>query len=169
MRRVVALSAPQDGGGSVRRGRLAAGLSSIARVRHPSASGRPRWRSLIVVAAVVWALLAVGAHGALPEEHHGAHAHPLLSSLDHEFVVDVGHAHLVDGSTLSHHPEQFATAVLPQRPTTALIALALVVAAVAFTGVLSYLVASPGRGPPPRLALVLTGQARLTRFCLARR
>ncbi|EUA44212.1 hypothetical protein I552_3984 [Mycobacterium xenopi 3993] len=59
MRRVVALSAPQDGGGSVRRGRLAAGLSSIARVRHPSASGRPRWRSLIVVAAVVWALLAV--------------------------------------------------------------------------------------------------------------
>ena len=127
-------------------------------------------RSVFVVAAVMWGLVAVGAHGGLlSEHHHAAHpAHSLLTSVGAEFAVDVGHTHLADGSGSSHHPEHFASAVLP-RSATALAALGVVVAVLAVIGVLGGCVVSAGRGPPSGLALVITGRDRLTRFCLARR
>lgn len=134
-------------------------------------TSRPWLRSMIVVAAVVWALVAVGAHGALMSaEHHSAHAaHPLLTSLGAEFAVNVDHAHLVGGSAASHHPEQFASAVLPNLPALSLAALGVVVAVLALAAMPDGLVLPAGRGPPGGLALVVTGRDRLTRFCLARR
>ncbi|KPN48133.1 hypothetical protein AN933_23680 [Mycobacterium intracellulare subsp. chimaera] len=120
----------------------------------------------------MWALVAVGAHGALASgEHHDSHAgHALLASLGAELVVGVDHAHVVDGSAHSHHPEQFATAVLPQRAVTGLAALVVVAAiVVAVFGVLGAVVVPAGRGPPGGLAGVVGGRDLLTRFCLARR
>ncbi len=157
----------------MRAGFASLGVSStrgrIARSRNTSVG--PWLRSIFVVAAVVWGLVAVGAHAGLASgDHHAVHPpHALLTAVGAEFAVDVGHAHLVDGSGSSHHPEQFASAVLP-RSATALAGLALVVAVVATVmGVLAGVAVSAGRGPPFGLASVVTGRDRLTRFCLARR
>lgn len=143
----------------------------MTRCMPPSTDTRRLWiRSTIVAAALMWALVAVGAHGAVSSaERHAAHpAHPLLTSLGAEFAVNVEHAHLIDASPQSHHPEQFAAAVLPRSDTT-LVALGVVAAMLATTGVLGGIVVAAGRGPPCGLAPVITGRDRLTRFCLARR
>lgn len=151
--------------------RLASNAPDVALLK-PADRRNRRWLvSVVVVGAVVWALAAVGAHGWLLSTHHrGFHpSHPLLSSLGAEFAVNADHAHVVDGSTHSHHPEVFASAVLPQRAATALVALAVVVAALAVAGLLGTMVVPAGRGPPGAPARVVTGQHLLTRLCLARR
>lgn len=167
--------AKRPAGGSTLAGGQLARATAFALIR-PTDRGRPRWSGpLIVVAALVWALVGVGAHGGLlSAERHAVHAvhavhagHPLLASWGAEFAVSAHHAHMVDGSAHSHHPEQFATAVLPRSATT-LAALAVVVTVVAALVILDCFVPG-GRGPPPALAPVVTGQDLLTRFCLARR
>lgn len=86
----------------VRAGFASLGVSStrgrIARSRNTSVG--PWLRSIFVVAAVVWGLVAVGAHAGLASgDHHAVHPpHALLTAVGAEFAVDVGHAHLVDGS-----------------------------------------------------------------------
>ena len=138
-------------------------------VRLANAFGRPRWRPLFVVAAVVWALVAVGAHGLLAEHHEDHAPHLLLSSVGAESAATGGHAHLVDGSTHSHHPEQSATAVVPRSASTALVALALVAAALAIMGVFDRRVVMTGRSPPPGWASIVAGRNLLIWLCLARR
>lgn len=127
--------------------------------------------SVVAVAALVWALVAVGAHGGLLSgQRHGVHfGHPLVSSLGGEFAANVDHPHVVDASRHSHHPEQFAAAVLPQRAGAALVVLGLVVAVVAVAGLAGAVVVPVGRGPPWGLAGVVAGRDLLTRFCLLRR
>ncbi|MGE2815192.1 hypothetical protein ACQI5H_08610 [Mycobacterium heidelbergense] len=137
-------------------------------------ANRGKWRwlvSVVAVGAVVWALAAVGAHGRLLSAHHHVFhpSHPLLSSLSAEFAANVDQAHVVDGSTHSHHPEEFAGAVLPQRAATALVALGVVVAALTVAGLLGTVMVPTGRGPPWAPARVLAGQHLLTRLCLTRR
>lgn len=151
-------------------GRAVTVVEKTRRVAPSADTRRPRMRSAVVVVALMWALVTVGAHsGVLSAERHAAHAaHPLLTSLGAEFAVNGNHAHLVDGSAQSHHPEQFAAAVLP-RSGTDLVALGVVAAVLAITGVLGGLVVPAGRGPPCGPAPVFTGRDRLTRFCLARR
>lgn len=151
-------------------GRAADVIEKPQRIAPPTDTRRLRIRSAMVVVALMWALVTAGIHGgALSAEHHAAHAaHPLLASLGAEFAVSVEHAHLVDGSAQSHHPEQFAAAVLP-RSGTVLVALGLVAAVLAITGVFGGLVVPAGRGPPVGLGAVVTGRDRLTLFCLARR
>ncbi|OSC39626.1 hypothetical protein [Mycobacterium decipiens] len=124
-------------------------------------------RSAIV--AVALALLVVTAQCWLPQLHrHVAHPnHPLTTSVGGEFIINTDHAHIVDNST-PPCPQQFATAVLP-RSATPVFPSDAVAAAGGITAVLSHLVVPAGRGPPPALRSVRTGQDLLTRFCLARR
>lgn len=73
-----------------------------------------------------------------------------------------------DGSVSSCPPKALALAALPQ-PTTVLAALGVVAVLGALAGPLARRVVPTGRGPPPGRETYLTGQAILTRFCLARR
>lgn len=128
----------------------------------------PRWRSVIAVATVAFLVAMVGHSAMLHSETHAPHPpHALLSSLGGEFAVNVGHAHLSDGSSTDCH-NVFATAVLPRSATT-LAELGVVASAGAITAVLANLVVPAGRSPPKVLPIALTGQDLLTRFCLARR
>jgi hypothetical protein len=141
--------------------------------RPPALHGRPRLRSVIVMAAIATAaamwVLVIGGHSELRSESPVSHPpHALLTSLGSEFTVNIAHPHLVNDTSTAHH-EAFATAVLPESPTTAMAALGVVVAVVAVTGWLAQRVVLAGRGPPRGLASVLTGQDLLTRFCLSRR
>ena len=126
---------------------------------------------MAIVAALVWALTAMAAHGgSLSEEHHHviSASHEVGTALDAERAVTLDHPHLVDGSDPSHHPEQYAAAVLP-RPATAVAALGVVMAMVVAVSALAPFVASGGRGPPLGLAPVVTGHDLLIRLCLSRR
>ena len=127
--------------------------------------------AVAIVAAMMWALTAMAAHGgSLSAEHHHLirASHDLGSALDAERAVTLDHPHLVDGSDPSHHPEQYTAAVLP-RPGAAIAALGVVMAVVVVVSALAPFVASGGWGPPLRLAPVVTGHDLLIRLCLSRR
>lgn len=137
--------------------------------------GRLRRHPMLGLAAVVWLvgwLLILGAHStmasaqAMPAPHA---AHVLPMSVGDEFTLNVDHPH-ADKGYPSAHPERFATAVLPRSApgAEALVGLG-VLAAVALIGWRSEREAASGRGPPRGLGPYLSGQDRLTRFCLSRR
>lgn len=139
-----------------------AGLIAIAAPR------RLGLRLFIGVAAAVAVVAVVGHCEPNLSEPRATHApHPLLSSVGSEFTVNAEQAHLVDGSSMACR-ESVMTAVLP-RPATASVGLGAVMAVVAITGWQPQPAVLAGRGPPDALVTALTGQDRLTRFCLARR
>jgi lipoprotein LpqS len=120
----------------------------------------PRLRSTVAVVVVAWLLAGVaGAHCGFPRFE----SHPTRPS----HSINIDHANLSDGSR-SSCPANFATAVIP-RSATSLAALGAVVAVVAIVGTLWVVVAPAVRDPPSGLVYPFTGQAILTRFCVARR
>ncbi|ASW98447.1 hypothetical protein CKJ67_26505 (plasmid) [Mycobacterium intracellulare] len=129
---------------------------------------------MVAVVAALWMagwLLVIGAHNVVGGSQSAVSqpaAHALVSSLDGGFAVNADYPHLDNGSS-TPHPEQFMTAVLPQSAAAAAALGVVVVAAAAVAGWLTLRGVPAGRGPPAGSAAVVTGQDRLTRFCLSRR
>lgn len=130
----------------------------------------PRLRSTIAVVVVAWLLVgAAGAHCDFPrfESHSARPSHSSVTAVGSEGAVNVDHTVLTDGSRLSC-PAKLATAETP-RSATSLVALGAVMAVVASAGLFADLMVAADRGPPSASVYPLTGQALLTRFCVARR
>lgn len=137
-------------------------------MRITNAGSRQRLQIAVAVCLAFW-VVAVGAEWALPgldpALQHGPHG-LVTSPVDAIAPVAIEHPHLSTGS--SDSPEISAEAVLP-RGAVALAALGIVAAALV-------MLASGGRdssalvrGPPRRIASVLTGRDMLTRLCISRR
>ncbi|WP_293004182.1 hypothetical protein [Mycobacterium sp.] len=146
------------------------GSALVARSRAP--------RSLIAgiaVAAMVFAIIGIGAHhGEHSEhgEHHHGHgiAHAGLTTTGHVSAVGGRHSFLLGGSAASHHPEQLTNAVRPHHLGTGVAAG--VGAVITVIGVAAAALSSwtwAGRDPPRRPLYAMSGRSLLTRFCLARR
>ncbi|OBK35185.1 hypothetical protein A5658_09675 [Mycobacterium sp. 1245111.1] len=146
--------------------------TGVARARTP--------RSLIAgiaVAAMVFAIIGIGAHhcghGEHGEHHYGhGLAHAGLATTGHSSAVGGRHAFLLGESAASHHPEQLTSAIRPHHPGTgagagAGVGIAITVIAVAAAASSSWTWA--GRDPPRRPLYAMSGRSLLTRFCLARR
>lgn len=142
-----------------------------AEARRVAARPHP-WLRLLVAAVAAVGMLAIAAHSdVLKPVSHTADPHPAhsaVSSLGGQFVIPVGHSHVDSGSAGVHH-EAFPTAMLTKSSFTVLTALGLVAAMVLAASALTGVRVPAGRGPPGRPATALSGQDRLTRFCLSRR
>lgn len=143
-----------------------------ADVRRVAARPHPWLRLLVAVAAAV-GMLAIAAHSdvqrSVSPTAHPHPAHSLVSSLSGEFAIALDHPHVGNGSSGVHH-EAFPTVMLTKSSfTISLVMLGLVAALVLAAIFLAGVRVPAGRGPPGGPAAALSGQDRLTRFCLSRR
>lgn len=76
---------------------------------------------------------------------------------------------VLNGKSMCKAAKPLATALLPRSPAAALMLLGTVLAGLLVSEWLAKLVVPAGRGPPGAPVVGLSGQALLTRFCLARR
>ncbi len=149
-------------------------LSRRDNVSRDSACG-PSWLlsagAVVVIAAAVaiW-MLAFGGHSNLQSESVAPEAaHASNSLVGGESASVIGHPHLVNGDSSGTHPEAFASAVLPNSPSSVLVGLGMALAVAAVAAWLAPRVVLAGRGPPSAPATALTGQDLLTRLGLSRR
>lgn len=139
-------------------------------VRRITAGRPPRSQFVVAVAAAVAALAIAGHCGlsrAVPQ--HLSPVQSVLSSRGGELTAHAGQPHLVDGLPNCKASTVLVTPALPKSANTALIALGAGLTAVIGMALLAQLVPPAGRSPPLALVTSLSGQDRLTRFCLARR
>jgi lipoprotein LpqS len=124
-------------------------------------------RSAVVAVALTWVFVLVGTEcGSWQFQPHPPHPRrPIATSVGAEFVVSVNHAHVSSNST-QPCPEQLASAVVP-RSTISSIASVAVATVVGIAGLLTYLVASAGRGPPATVVSASAGQELLARLRLS--
>lgn len=130
--------------------------------------GRPWPRLTLVLAALLWLLVGGEAEQEQPETvAPAAAAQAILSPLAKALVVHANHTGVDHPESTSAWSDVLSTAVLPRWAPT-LVALGLL-AAVAFVARSIAPHGSAGRDPPCGFSTELSGQAVLTRFCLARR
>jgi len=127
-----------------------------------------RWRPLLTILLASLVLVAVVGSGLPCAEAPPPHPPHVVSASVGGGSADAGdHPHVNVNRTHTFF-DAFDAVVLP-RITTALAALVVLVAVVAAMVLLAPRIAAAVRGPPGRLAVALTGQDVLTRFCTYRR